>query len=154
MSALSVKVECLVYLFLCGRLVDADVTDAAQQREVDDAGRILLVVRHQFQEGGVVVAGNLHLAVMLLDEGDGLVHLVGGESRLGATQVEFADDAPGYGIAMKHRLAMEGKRLEGVTHGVTQVESLVGSSVTMRCFTATLSATIRRSSPKSGCSIS
>ena len=45
---LTVEVEHIQYLFLGGTLVDADVTDFAHQREVDDARTVLLVVRHEF----------------------------------------------------------------------------------------------------------
>ena len=112
MSALSVEVECLEYFFFCGRLVDADVSDTSKQREVDDARGVLLVVSHELEEIGVVVAGDGHLTIVLFDEADRLPHLVRRESCLDSTQVELAYQAPGNGIAMEYRLMSEGERLK------------------------------------------
>ena len=57
--ALPIKVQCLLYLLLSGRLIDYDVADAPQQREVYGAANVLLVVRHQLKQFGIIVAGNL-----------------------------------------------------------------------------------------------
>ena len=90
-SALAIEVEGFVDLFLRGGLVDSDVADATEQGEVDAARRVLLVMRHELEQGGVVIAGDGHTAVVFTDETDGLVHLVGGEACLDGAQVELAD---------------------------------------------------------------
>ena len=132
-AALTVEVEGFFYLFFGGRLVDADVTNVAQEGKVDGGGRqVLLVVGHQFQQTGVVLAGDGQSTVVVEDEADGLPHLVDREATLGDAQVELADQAPGYGIAVedgliKERGMLHGKRLEGVPHGVPQVEGFAQS---------------------------
>lgn len=132
-AALTVEVEGFFYLLLGGRLVDADVTYVAQEGEVDGGGcQVLLVVGHQFQQTGIVLAGDGQSTVVVEDEADGLPHLVDREATLGDAQVEFADQAPGYGIAVedgliKERGMLHGKRLEGVPHGVPQVEGFAQS---------------------------
>ena len=100
LSAFPIEIERLIDFFLCGCLVDADVSDTSQQREIDGASHILLVVRHQLQQGGIVITDDGHHPIVLFDESHGLVHLVRGESRLHTTQVEFADQAPGHCIAV------------------------------------------------------
>ena len=92
-SALTIEIDGFVDFILCGRLVDADVADAPEQGEVDAARCVLLVMRHEFEEGGVVIAGDGHATVVFTDETDGLAHLVGGEACLDDAQVELADEA-------------------------------------------------------------
>ena len=84
------EVESLLYFFFVSSLVDAYVADIAQECEVDDARRILLVVVHQFDECRVVVACDVDSAVVFAYEPYGLVHAVCGESRLACTHVQFA----------------------------------------------------------------
>lgn len=123
-SALTIEVEGFVYFFLRGSLVDADVADATEQSEVDAARRVLLVMRHEFEKDGVVIAGDGHATVVFVDETDGLAHLVGGEAGLDGAQVELADEAKGDGIAVKDRGVVQGKRLKGVANGVAEVKRL------------------------------
>ena len=52
--AFPVEIERFEDGILVGRLVEADVTHILQQSKVDDAGRILLVVLHQFVEAVVM----------------------------------------------------------------------------------------------------
>ena len=123
-SALAIEVEGFVDFFLRGCLVDTDVADTTEQCEVDAARRVFLIMGHELKQGGVVIAGDGHAAVMFVDETDGLAHLVGGEACLNATQVEFADEAIGNGIAVKDGSVAECKRLEGMTYGVAEVQGL------------------------------
>ncbi len=120
----AVEVEGFADFILGGGLVDADVADAAQEGEVDGVARVLLVVVHQLDEAGVVVAGDGHAAVVLADEADGLPHLIRGESRLHAAQVQLDDEAPGYSIAVEHGVALQCQRLKGVAGGVAEVQGL------------------------------
>jgi len=76
---------------LRGTLVDADVTDIAKKREVDDARRVLLVVGHVGVKFFVIIAGDGERAVVLLDETNRLTHLVSWEARFGAGEVELAN---------------------------------------------------------------
>ena len=126
-SALTIEVEGFVDFLLRGCLVDADVADATEQSKVDASCRVLLVMGHEFEQGGVVIAGDGHAAVVFTDETDGLAHLVGGESGLDAAQVELADETEGDGIAVKDWSVVEGKRLEGVAYGVAEIECLANA---------------------------
>ena len=101
--AFAEEVEGFVDFFLCGCLVDADVADVGKESEVDGAGSVLLVVRHQFEESRVVVAGDGERAVVLLDKADALAHDGGRKSCLHATEIEFGNESPSHGIAVKHR---------------------------------------------------
>ena len=47
--AFPIEIERLAYFFVGGCLVDDDVSNAAEQCEVDDACRVFLVVAHQFE---------------------------------------------------------------------------------------------------------
>ena len=76
------EVEHPGYLVLRGLLVDADVADAGQQREVDDARLVLLVVRHEGVELVVLLAVEREDSVVLADEGYGLPQLVLREAAL------------------------------------------------------------------------
>ena len=62
---------------------------------------------HQFQQGGVVIAGDRHASVVLEDETGHLAHLLYRETGLGHAQVQFAYQAPCYGIAVEYGLALE-----------------------------------------------
>ena len=142
-SALTIEVEGFVYFFLRGSLVDADVADATEQSEVDAARRVLLVMRHEFEKDGVVIAGDGHTTVVFADETDGLAHLVGGEVGLGGAQVEFADKAESHEVTMEQGRLHTGdsprvircaahrgdsphcaqrKGFERMAHGVAEVE--------------------------------
>ena len=66
--AFAQKIHRLVDFLARGSLVDAYVADAAQQREIDGAGGVLLVVSHQVEQLGVVVASDAKRAVILADE--------------------------------------------------------------------------------------
>ncbi len=121
-SALAIEVEGLVDLFLRGGLVDQDVADTTEQGEVDAARRVLLVMRHELEQGGIVIAGDGHAAVVFADETDGLAHLVGGEVGLDGAQVELTDKAIGDGIAVKDGGVAQRKGFERMAHGVAEVE--------------------------------
>ena len=62
-------------------------------------------MRHEFEEGGVVIASDGHATVVFTDEIDGLAHLVGGEISLDDAQIELADDAEGHEVAVELRRA-------------------------------------------------
>ena len=100
-SALAIEVEGFVDFFLRGCLVDTDVADTTEQGEVDAARRVFLVMRHELKQGGVVIAGDGHAAVVFTDETDGLTHLAGGEAGLDGAQVELADKAKSHEIAVE-----------------------------------------------------
>ena len=57
---------------------------------------------HKLQQMGVVITGDCHLAVVLFDKLHRLAHLVGGEARLHARQVELDHQSVGYGIAVEN----------------------------------------------------
>ena len=79
---------------------------------------------HQFQQFGVVVAGNLHLSIMFTDEGHRLTQFVLRETTFHSTQIEFTDNAIGNSIAVEYRFpGFHGKTLEGMTDGVAQIQS-------------------------------
>ena len=123
LHALPIEVERFEDGVFVGSLVEGDVADFTQQGEVDDAGGVLLVVRHQFVEAVVVLAVEEEGAVVFFDEADGLLHLVFGEIGFQAGEVELAHQSPGYGIAVQHGAVFgQGKAFEGVAYGVPQVE--------------------------------
>ena len=105
-------------------MVDADVAHIAEEGEVDDAGSVLLVVRHQFEKSRVVVAGDGERAVVFLDETHALTHDRGRKTCLDATEVEFGNQAPCHGITMQDGVTGEGKTFEGMTDGVSEIECL------------------------------
>ena len=61
---------------------------------------------------------------MLQHEVHHLSHPVGGKTRLRHTEIQLAHQAPGHGIAVQHGSALQRQRLEGVAHGVAQVQRL------------------------------
>ena len=142
-SALAIEVEGLVNLFLRGGLVDQDVADTTEQGEIDAARRVLLVMRHELEQGGVVIAGDGHATVVFADKTDGLAHLVGGEIGLDGAQVEFANKAESHEVTMEQGRLHTGdsprvircaahrgdsphcaqrKGFERMAHGVAEVE--------------------------------
>ena len=124
-SALAIEVEGLVDLFLRGGLVDQDVADTTEQGEIDAARRVLLVMRHELEQGGVVITGDGHATVVFADEADRLAHLIHWEPGLGYRQIQLADDAIGNSISMKDGSArFHGERFKGVTYGMTYVQGL------------------------------
>ena len=122
MLSFSEKVEHLVYFFLGGCLVDVDVAYVAEEGEVDAACGVFLVVGHVGVQFLVVMAGDGQGAVVLLDVSDGLAHGVGGESCLGAGEVELADESPGDSVAVEAGGAAECPAFEGVSCCVSEVE--------------------------------
>ena len=120
----SEEIQHLIDFLFCGSLVNENVTHIAQQGEIDDACCILLVVGHVAVQFLIIIAGDGQGAVVLLDETDGLTHLVGGEVSLDAREVKFADQSPSYSIAMQIGLAAECPTLEGMTCRVPEVECL------------------------------
>ena len=129
-SALAIEVEGLVNLFLRGGLVDQDVADTTEQGEIDAARRVLLVMRHELEQGGVVIASDGHATVVFADETDGLAHLVGGEVGLDGAQVELTDKAESHEVTMEQGRLHTGdnphcaqrKGFERMAHGVAEVE--------------------------------
>ena len=105
-SALTIEIECLFDFVFSSCLVDADVAHMAQKREVDGVAHILLVVVHQFYQSRIVVAGDCHPSVVLLDECHGLTHDVGGKSSLDTTEIQLYNQSVCYRIAVKNRLAL------------------------------------------------
>ena len=84
-----------------GCLVDAYVTDACQECEVDRGARVLLVVVHEFDELIVVIATEVKRTVVFTDELHGLPHLVRRELGEYRRKIEFTDEAEGYRIAVE-----------------------------------------------------
>lgn len=84
-----------------GCLVDAYVTDVCQEREVDCSTRVLLVVVHEFDEPVVVIATEVKRTVVFTDEQHGLPHLVCREVGKHRREIELADEAEGYRIAVE-----------------------------------------------------
>ena len=71
-----VKVEHLENRFFVRRLVQADIAYLFQQREIDDAGSVFLVMQHQFVKAVVLLAAKGESAVILFDKLDGLAHFI------------------------------------------------------------------------------
>ena len=101
--ALSDEVERFTYLLVGGSLVDAYVADVVEQGEVDYARRVLLVVAHEVEQSGVVVARELRLSVVLAYEACRLMQPFGGEASFACTHIQLANQAEGYSIAMQQR---------------------------------------------------
>ena len=118
----AIEVESFLDFVFCGCLVDADVADVAQEGEVDGGADVFLVVVHEFQDTGIVVAGDGHATVVLADEGNGLTHLVDREAGFNAAEVELDDETVGYGLAVKDGTALQCQRLEGMASGMSEVE--------------------------------
>ena len=97
------EVESLFDFFFVGSLVYAYVAHVAQQCEVDDARRVLLVVVHQFDECRVVVACDVECAVVFAYEACRLMQSFGGEASFACTHIQLANQAEGYSIAMQQR---------------------------------------------------
>ena len=122
-SPLADEVQCLLNQFDTGCLVDADGADIAQQGEIDAAGDVLLVVAHQLQKCGIVIASECRATVVFVDVAYSRAKLVHGEAAEDAAQVEFAHKAVCNGDTMEHwRTGGHAPRLDGVADGVTQVE--------------------------------
>ena len=79
---------------------------------------------HQLNQLVVVIAGDIQRTVVLLDEGHGLAHLLGRESRFDDTEVKFWNQTECHGITMKDWLALQSPALEGMTEGMSQIQSL------------------------------
>ena len=63
-----IEVEGIFDFFFSGSLVDFDFTDTGEESEVDGACHIFLVVMHEFNEFGIIVAGEMECAVVLFYE--------------------------------------------------------------------------------------
>ena len=85
--SLAIEVEGFLDFFRGGGLVDEYVAYAAEEGEVYRSGDVLLVVLHEGEKFVVVVTGEGQGAVVLADVLDGLVELVGGESRFLCTEI-------------------------------------------------------------------
>lgn len=59
----SEEIQCFLDFVHGSRLVDADVTDASQEGEVDDAVLVFLIVVHQLYQFIVVITGDRQCAV-------------------------------------------------------------------------------------------
>ena len=82
-------------------MVDLDAAYFVEKGEVDSITHILLVVRHQFQQLGVVIAGKGECSVVFMYEPYRRSHFVCGESYFDATEVELAHESVGYSISMQ-----------------------------------------------------
>lgn len=100
----SKEVECFFNFFCSCCLVDADISDAAQHGEVDDAILILLVVLHQLDELIIVITGDIQRTIVFLDESNGLSHLVCRESSLSHAEIKFRDETECHSITMQDSL--------------------------------------------------
>lgn len=89
MSALAFaqEVEGFHDFIVCYGLVDADVTDVAEQGKVDLPCFVFLIMAHQGEQGRVVVAGDGRRSIVFMDEAHGLPHLLRGETFLQTRQV-------------------------------------------------------------------
>ena len=83
----SEEIQCFLDFVHGSRLVDADVTDASQEGEVDDAVLVFLIVVHQLYQLIVVITGDRQCAVVFLDETYGLSHLFGRETCMCGTEI-------------------------------------------------------------------
>ncbi len=82
------EIQCFLdFVSMVARLVDADVTDATQEGEVDDAVLVFLVVVHQLYQFIVVITGDRQCAVVFLDETYGLSHIFGRETCMCGTEI-------------------------------------------------------------------
>ena len=95
------EVECFANLFVGGRLVELQLTDVGEQCEVDGAGGVLLVVRHQTEQRGIVVAGDGRSSIMFAHELHRLAQTVGGEVAFHGREIQLADKAVGNSIAVE-----------------------------------------------------
>ena len=107
--------------------VDADVTNSAKQGEVNGFSLVLLVVMHQLQQFGVIVAGEVKLPIMFTDELDGLTHAVSGEAGLDNTEIKLNDDTPGYGVSVQYGVSLHGKRLKGMAGSMSKVQGFANT---------------------------
>ena len=81
-------------------------------------------MRHQLQQGGVIIARNIHFSVVIQYESYRLAHLICGESRFDGAQVQFYYQAPRHSIAMQYWGVLQGERFERMSSGMTQVQRL------------------------------
>ena len=79
-SALAHKVEHVAKQCLVGVAVEAYLAHFGEEREVDIAAGVFLVVPHELAEPAVMFAGEVGAAVVLVDERHGGPHPVGGEA--------------------------------------------------------------------------
>ena len=98
-----VKVEHLENRFFVRRLVQADIAYLFQQREIDAAGSVFLVMLHQFVKAVVLLAAKGESAVILFDKLDGLAHFIFRKAGFEVGEVKFAHKSPRHGITMQYR---------------------------------------------------
>ena len=86
--------------------------------------------------------------VILFDKLDGLAHFIFRKAGFEVGEVKFAHKSPRHGITMQYRTVFgQGKTLESMSYGVSQIERLAyavlfGSCSTISSFTCTERPTI------------
>lgn len=116
--------------FSCvGGAVDGEVAGGFEQGEVDVLRvGVLLVLLHEVEKCGIVVAGDVVGAVVGKDVVGNAVEKLGGEAQTQVRKDEFHHEAPHYGIAVGYwRHAFERERLESVADCMAQVEGAAES---------------------------
>ena len=101
--SLAEEIEGFAKLLVGGCLVDQHIANGVEQGEIDDTRHVLLVVAHEVEQSGVVVARELRLSVVLAYEACRLMQPFGGEASFACTHIQLADQAEGYSIAMQQR---------------------------------------------------
>ena len=97
----SQEIEGFADFFVRGGLVESDVADVGQEGETDGVADVFLVVLHQADEFGIVVASDGWTAVVFADELHGLAQSLGRKTAFHNAQIEFANEAVGDGITVK-----------------------------------------------------
>ena len=99
--------------------VKAYVAYISKEREVDVGIDIFLVVRHKGAELFVVIACKMETPVGFVNELHCLSQAFSRETQLATTQIEFANNAPCYGITVQEGdVFKESKTFECVGCGV------------------------------------
>ena len=87
--------------FVRGGLVEANVADVGQKGEANGVADVFLVVLHQANQFGVVVAGDGQTSVVFTDELHGLAHFFCRKTAFHNAQVKFADEAESNSVAVE-----------------------------------------------------
>ena len=83
-------------------IVEDRVAQLAQQGAVDLALAALLVMVHEVEQGGVVVAGDARCAIVLAHKCGQAMQVGAGKLQQHVRQHSLGDQTPCYSIAMRH----------------------------------------------------
>ena len=123
--ALAVEIQHFQDFLAVGTLVDADIPYVGHQGEVDDARLVLLVVRHELIQLVVLLAVEGEDTLVLLYELQRLVELVVRESQTLGAEIKLAYQTPCNSVSVQDgAVFFKGQALQGVTGGMSQVQSL------------------------------